>query len=241
MRLRDIAAGTRAIKRVPLRLCNVPCELLPDIPELAEQRAADRKAWEAAQPGQAPPVAPDQTVEVGLRVLSGDETATVYEKAAAFARSRGSVKPEETDPVYALGVSVYTCAIACVDPDSSPTEPVPFFGDGSIESAAKEILDSPHLGRDGIVYLAEQHELWQDLCNPQGLKMNPFEMWNAIGKVAVEADHQTFLAMRPGLRVSFARFMAALLTTSLTGKLPFGFDSEISTSSDTKSNTDEPS
>ena len=43
-KLDDIAAGIRAIKRIDLPLVNVPCSLLPDIPELMEQRKKDAEA-----------------------------------------------------------------------------------------------------------------------------------------------------------------------------------------------------
>lgn len=208
MRHRDIQKGTRAIKRVPLPLVNVPSALLPDVPELAEQRARDKAA---ASPGQALPEAP--VPEVGLRVLTGTELRVIAEKARQFAKQTDKVNEE--DPLYQLGRSVYTLAVACVDPSSDPANPTPFFGElGDVDSAANEILDSAHLGRDGITYLVEAQELWQDLCNPQGLKVGGERMGELIAEIGADPDYRRFLALRPGMRWILLRTMAVLLTNS---------------------------
>lgn len=237
MKLKDIAAGTRAIRSVPLPLCNVPSDLVPDIPELFEQRSKDA----ASQPGEAPSEVPAPFV--GLRVLSGEETVLVYEKARAFAVRRGVEKPTDDDPIYRFGVAVYTCAIACVDPDSDSKNPEPFFGHKerapgqpwSIESAANEILKSDHLGRDGIAYLAEAHEQWQDLLNPRALKVSPDQLYGLVAKAAaasVDIDDASrfFLGLRPGLQLSLVLFMARLLMSLPGPRSLSGSPSETSTS-----------
>lgn len=242
-RLKDIAEGTRAIKRITVRLCNMPCALLPDIPELAAQREQDRAAWQAAQaaqPGAAPPIAPDQSVEIGLRVLSGEENGLVLQKAADYATRKGAKKCDESDPVYNFAVSVYTCAIACVDPDSDPKNPARFFGE-EIDGAAEALLKSPHFGRDGIIYLSEQHEVWQDANNPQALKLDIARMWQLVGEVAASPDAGPFLNLRPGLRQSFVRFMAALLTSLLSDKSLFGLLSGTDGTSGTTQSSSNPS
>lgn len=182
--------------------------MLPDVPELAEQRARDQAA---ASPGQALPEVP--APEVGLRVLTGTELRLVAEKAREFAKQPDKVN--EDDPLYALGKSVYTLAVACVDPSSDPASPTPFFGEpGDVESAAREILDSVNLGRDGITYLAEAHEIWQDLCNPQALRVSGQRLGEIIGEIAADPDYRRFLALRPGMRWILLRTTAALLTNS---------------------------
>jgi len=223
MKLSDldrIMAGTRAIRRVECPIVNVPGPLQADQPEMAQQRAANTAA---AQPGQAPPVAPP-TVEVGLRVLTGEETSFVYEKAWAEAQRKGCPKPDETDPVYALALSVWTLAVACVDPDSEPAKPELFFGSTPAEAAAA-IYASPHLGRDGIAYLCEQHEVWQDLCHPQAKNAGFGQIWERVTE-ALTDDPRFFLQMRPALRWSFVRFMASLLATLLPDKSTPGSSSE---------------
>lgn len=209
-KLSDIAKGHRAIKKVALPLVNIPSSFGPEVPELVAQRESDKAT--ASTNGE--PAIPDE-VTVGLRILTLDELATVYQKAGEFARTRGVKDPNEADPIYNLGVSVYICAIACVDPDSDVKDPEPFFGTrGDIESAARELLSSIHIGRDGIAYLAEQHEAWQDLCNPQANKVPSSEFYKLVVELSDKnPDHalKTFLALRPGMRFRLACFMANLL------------------------------
>lgn len=208
-RLSDIAKGTRAIKKVALHLVNVPNFLTPDVPELVAQRESDKASAEL----NGEPAIPDE-VTVGLRILTLQELTTVYEKAGAFARERGVKEPNEADPIYNLGVSIYICAIACVDPDSDVKNPEPFFGTrGDIESAALELLDSVHIGRDGIAYLAEQHEAWQDICNPRANKVPPSVLYDLVVSAADDDPDvalKTFLGLRPGMQFRSWRFMANL-------------------------------
>jgi len=253
-KLDDIAAGTRAIKRIDLPLVNVPCSLLPDVPELMEQRKKDAEA--AASRGA--PVVP-ATVEVGLRVLTGAETLLIERLTNKLAEAEGCKAFEETDAIFNMAKSLYTCAISCVDPDSDPKDPDLFFSPpGTVVRASKAgayadakaqitfadqcataILASDHIGRDGIIYLAEQQEFWQDLCNPASLKMSEEQLWSLVGEVATEADPKTFLGLRLGLRWIFTRSMAALLMSSSLDKSLFGptspEDSKESSTSDVPS------
>jgi hypothetical protein len=87
------------------------------------------------------------------------------------------------------------------------------------------ILASPHIGRDGILYLADQHENWQDLCNPRALKMSMERQWALVGEVAASVDGRPFFLLRPGMRLSFARFMAVLLMSYSMDKSLSGSDS----------------
>lgn len=208
-KLSDIMKGHRAIKKVALPLVNVPSFVSPDVPELVAQRESD------ATTNGVP--ANKSEIQVGLRVLTLGELATIYQKAGDFARERGVKEPNETDPVYALGLSIYTCAIACVDPDSNVKDPDPFFGTrGDLESAARELLESVHIGRDGIAYLAEQHENWQDACNPQANRVPAHVFYDLIVEMSDDNPDKalkTFLGLRPGMRLRFMTFMAKLLKT----------------------------
>ncbi len=210
MKLQDVVAGTRAIKRVRMPLINCPGELQVDQPELKEQRKADQGETTAGQP----------YVEVGLRAMTGEEYADVLSRAHSFSLSRGIEKPDETSPIYNLGVAVYTCAVACVDPDSDPRKPQRFFGTGTVESAADELLKSPHVGRDVITYLHEQQEAWQDQVNPQALKLDLVQMWKLVGEVADSAG--PLLNMRPGMRAIFTTFTARLAVNSPEYRSYFG-------------------
>ena len=228
MRLSDIATGTRAIKRVPLPLVNVPSKFSSDVPELLEQREKDRAdALANGQPF------PDE-ITVGLRVLLSGELVEVYENAARFAKEHGVSEPNESDPIYNLGVSIYICAMSCVDPDSDPRNPVRFFGRGDLESAAAELLSSPHIGRDGLAYLAEQQELWQDLSNPRANKIPPHKFYDVIVAMANEDANKAlkdFLALRPGMLFHLLRSMAVQLVSLLKLKFTPGVTSQETTSS----------
>lgn len=216
-KLSSIAKGNRAIKKVALPLVNVPNFLSPDVPELAAQRESDRAA--AIENGE--PANPDEVI-VGLRVLTLEELTTVYEKAGDFARKRGVKEPNDTDPIYSLGISVYLCAIACVDPDSDVKDPDPFFGKrGDPESAALELLASPHIGRDGIAYLAETQEAWQDMCNPRANKVPPSVFYESIVALADKDPDialRTFLGCRAAMHFRLLRTMAGLLVNLQQGK-----------------------
>lgn len=226
-KLSSILKGHRAIKKVALPLVNVSSFVNPDVPELVAQRESDATA--NGEP------ANQSEIQVGLRVITLNELATIYQKAGDFARERGVKEPNETDPIYALGQAIYTCAIACVDPDSDVKDPEPFFGTrGDLESAARELLDSVHIGRDGIAYLAEQHENWQDACNPQANRVSPSVFYDLIVKMADDNPDkalETFLALRPGMRLRFMTFMAKLLKTLHSEKSSSGV-----TSAETQSN-----
>lgn len=213
----DVAKGNRAIKKVALPLVNVPSFLNPDVPELAAQRESDRAS--AIEKGE--PATPDE-VMVGLRVLTLDELVTVQEKAGDFARKRGVKEPNETDPIFSIGASIYACALACVDPDSSAKDPEPFFGTrGDLESAALQLLSSPHIGRDGIAYLTESQEAWQDLCNPRANKVPPSVFYDSIVSLAdkdPDVALRIFLGYRPAMQFRSLRTLAGLLVNLQQGK-----------------------
>lgn len=217
MKFRDIARGTRAVRVVALPLVNVRCDLLPDLPELEEQREKDRAAWEATGKVGA---APDASVSVGLRVLTGDEFGDVLSAARAFAIAKGVADPKEGDPLYELGKMVHTILAAAVDPDAPAESAAPFF------ASADEILSSPHIGRDGIVYLAEQHELWQDQCSPQAGKVGPADLLSMVAQAAGDTTGDFFGRLRPGMRWTLLRTLAALWISSLTDKSPSSSTSE---------------
>ncbi len=217
-KLKDIAAGTRAVRRVPLPRVNLRCPLLPDLPELAAQREADHAAHKDS-PG------PDAQIDVGLRVLLGNEYSAVLEGARDYATARGSKDPKPGDPLYDYGEMIHRVLVAAVDPDSDPRKPEPFF------ASVDEMLASEHLGRDGIIMLAEQQQNWQDLCSPQALKLTPDELIDWVGKAAA-ADESSLLffeRLRPGMQWILLRTMATLLASSPMGKSLFGSTTEPST------------
>lgn len=206
-RFSDIAKGTRARKAVVFPTANTRCELLADLPELADRRAKDRAAWEAAPKGQAAPVAPDDETLVDLRVLTGVEEATVLQNARAFAIERGVESPKDGDPLYELGKMVETLALGVIDHDSPEADPRVFFDGGS-----KQILDD--VDGDRIAFLYARWELWQGECSPRIGTMSGEQFYSQMVKVTVTDDDLPFAQMSPVTQWILARTLGALALNS---------------------------
>jgi hypothetical protein len=216
MKASQLLKGKRAVHKVRFPICNFRCPILPDLPELAEQREADRKAWQAEHGGEEP--LREDEIEVGLRVLTGLELGEILREARADAIKAGVEDPKEGNTIYDLAVQVHTLAAACVDPDA-PEEP---FFDGGVQ----QIRESEHLGRDGIMYLAEQQETWQDLCSPQALRLDGAELHSMIEELAGPESFSFFCQLRPGMRWTLLHSMASLLLISQTDKSNSSLPSE---------------
>ncbi len=229
MKLSDLEKGSRAVRRVRFPRANMRAPFLPDLPELVEQRKADRERFEARQAAEgkaAPSVAPDSEVWVGLRVLTGAENSEVLQNAQSYAKQRGVDPWDEDHPICTLAKMVYTLLLSCIDPDDQSDEPARFF------DTADQILESNHLGRDGIVWLYEAQELWQEQTSPLcPLEIDPEAYFALMLQVAKEDNPDPFVRMRPGLRWSFTRSMACQLLASLTLKSDSGSLSDGSTNS----------
>lgn len=159
------------------------------------------------------------SVFVGLRILTGDDYARALEYATKFANNRNA-KAEPGVEAYDYGKAVATVALACVDVDSSPDNPVPFFGTAempSLEERANDVLKNPLIGRDTILYLAECQDVWQDECSPQpGVgERTPEEYFKMIAEVVAEGP-LAFLRLSAGSRLKFLLFTANLLLASQT-------------------------
>lgn len=187
----QLIQGRRAIRRVKLPICNAGHLLGGPLPrELAE---AQQEAGVSAQD------APD----VGLRALTGSEWAEVLRLAAEFEADKASER-------YELGRMANALLIGCVDPDDPQHGP---FFDGGLD----QILNSVDLGRDGIAYLFEQLEAWQDETHPQRLTLSIEEMNVAVAELAGEegSAFRFFTGLRAGMQFRCARFMASLLLNFL--------------------------
>lgn len=219
MKLKDILQTPRAIHRVRLALLNVP-------PAPGQERV------QAAAPTGEAAFGVRDSVDVGLRVLLGRETERVLECAQAYAERHKAKRAEPGDPLYDYGFRLYTVALSAVDPDSDPKDPEPFFGSkGDLESAVDEILSSPFIGRDGILYLSEQQEHWQDALNPSPLKVSPERLYELVVEVATSRDARPFWELRPGMQWVLARFMAGQLVSSPEQRFFSGASSPESSSS----------
>ena len=167
------------------------------------------------------------SVSVGLSVIQ--DYGEILEGAARYAVSKGA-KPEPGNELYDYGKAVYTIAIACVDPESDPAHPIPFFGTSdnpTVEERVSDVLSHPNIGRDTIMYLAECQDVWQDECSPQpGVgEKTPEQYYQMIAEVAAEGP-LAFLRLGAGMRLKFLLFTANLLLTLPTLSSPSGASAE---------------
>lgn len=211
MKFSQIKKGTRQVKTVPLPVLLDPSQ-------------------------------PREEVQVGLRCLSGSDSTEVLESTAEFARERGSKNPQAGDPLYELGLRVYTLLFACVDPDN----PDPESEGARFFSSVDEILEkgqggSPILGRDGISYLFEAQEAWQDHCAPQISKLSEEEAWQKIKEVAASEDPLVFANMQPALQWNLARFMAERLLIFQRSKSVSGYTAGRNTATTKRGSKKKPS
>lgn len=217
MKLRDVAKGVWAVKAVPLRLANVGAPL----------------------PGQ-PPSEDPAVVKVGVRVLLGDETAQVYEKARNLASSKGVKEWSAEDPLCTLYEMACGLALAVCDVDQDTGVPVgvaggqpePFFDGG-----AEQVLSDIHIGTDNIAYLHEQWVAWQDHCSFRNRK---YTLEEAVGLVildmkASDVTDSPLLSMGHASLVSCLRIMGLQLFASQMDKSPSLPLAEDGTSSKSKS------
>jgi hypothetical protein len=212
MRASNLLRGSLAIRRVKLPLACAP-----------------------AAPGEAG-LEHDSVPEVGLRALSGHETALVLQRAREFAVSRGVADPKPDDELYEFGKAVHTCLVGVVDPDAPPERAEPFF-DGGLQ----QLLSLPGLGRDEILMLAELQEQWQSEVSPGVKDIAPEAFEQALEQLAGPAGGTFFFSLRPGTRLSFTRTMAGLLLLSLRGRSPSGSTPTAPPSSDWEDPEPEPS
>lgn len=202
MKLRDVAKGTWAVKAVPLLLAN---------------------AAEAPVPGQPPSTAP-VTIKVGVRVLLGEETAKVLEKAQAYALEKGVPEWKDDHPLCSLYKMAFSClfAVCSVDPitgepDQTGDLPEPFF------DSVEQMFESKRIGTDNIAYLHDQWVRWEDERSFRGNKKLTLE--EAVNAVLVDMEapdspESPLLFMGHALLVSCVRHMGNLYVSSLMGKSP---------------------
>jgi hypothetical protein len=149
--------------------------------------------------------------------MTGLEQAEVYKRARSYSKENGGNPDNEADTLYLFAITAYTAAIACVDPESDPKDPEPFFGRrGDPESGFRELLESPHIGRDGLVYLKEQQELLEDQLSPQAIRVSPEKLWDLAQEVATSEDARPFFKLRAGMRWKLMQYSVAQSLNSPT-------------------------
>jgi hypothetical protein len=189
MKLHEIAKGTRAVKPVSLRLANAP--------------AADGPDWENDE----------NTVLVGVRVLTGDEIGEALQKAQESVAKAGVPQWLATHPLCRLHEMAQTVAIGCVDNDKRDE---PFFIGGF-----DQVMGSPEIAGANIAYLFEQIESWNDEVNGRAKKFTGEELISAIVVEAerpANAPESFFSRLSPASRESCLHSMAVMLTDLLTSR-----------------------
>jgi hypothetical protein len=190
-KLRDIAKGTRAVKVVPFRPANAP----------PLEAGAERD---------------DHTIDVGVRVLTGDEIAEAYSAAQEAALRAGAPQWLDTHPLCRLHEMAQTIAVACVDVDSTDRAE-PFFVGG-----AQEALSSPELGGENIAYLYQQFRDWEDEC--RGTPLDTATPAEVISFVVEEAERPEnaagapFSRLRPSSQRNLVHSICVLCTSLLTAR-----------------------
>jgi len=234
----QVPKGKRAARRVRFPLVSSGNKILPRPPELEAQYQANLAAWKEAHPGEEPELEP----EVALLPLSPGEQADVLRDAYEFAVSRGVKEPKEGNDLYEYGKAVHTVARACVDVESLHLpNPEPFF-DGGVT----QILKDKEIGKDVIIYLADEQQTWQEECDARAFELPPDKLWALTvmlgeeGEAANETLRFLGALQRPAL-LSLLRFMASQLATLVTLKSLSGSEASGSTTkseSETASESD---
>lgn len=142
--------------------------------------------------------------------LTGTEDAEVLSFAASYARDKGATEAKPGDPLYDLGFMAKAVALGVRHPDSR----APFF------ASAAAVLDE--LPRETLVYLFAMVEDWQDSCSPSVRKATQDDLLVGVTALALggtEAE-RFFDRLSPGMRRTYALFMARRLFDSLAPKSP---------------------
>jgi hypothetical protein len=170
----------------------------------------------------------EKQIDVGLKLLTGSERATIIRKAKAAARDNGADKWDDDDPACVLELWVETVAVACVDVDSDPNSPEPFF------ASSDEVRSHQFIGEQNIQYLAEVHQSFEEEMSIRPSGMDEREALVIAWQIAEseggsQKGPDPLDGMRLGTLRTFARFMASLLWNSPSGKSQSSLDDFLST------------
>lgn len=185
---------------------------------LAGQKAA--KVVEFTLPSAAAPIS------VGLVPLSMGEEVDVARKAKEFA---ADPTLSEGDAVYDYGVAVHTLLVAARD----PSKPADRFFD-----SVEQVLSLP---RELAIYLHEHQQQHQDQLSPWRSRLTMEQMFAGMYALADGGSEGDlfFIQLRPGTRLTFARFMAVQCKISLDASFSPGSLSG-STTTNSPTNTESP-
>lgn len=163
------------------------------------------------------------THPLDIRALNEGEHDEVLAAALAYCRSKGLERPEEGDAIYERAKMLHTIARACIDRDSPPENPQPFF-DGGVEQIQKSEVMTPEV----IGYLYEQQRLMQDDVAPLKKDMSPAEFFAAAVETA-KGNISFFVNSQPGMQWNFVRTLASQFIASLESNSHSSTSSELQT------------
>lgn len=141
--------------------------------------------------------------------LSVGEEAEVFSFADTYAKAHGLKTPQQTDPLYHVGVQLKTVQLSAFDPDSAEGARERMF-------ASTEEIES-RLDRETLTYVYVICDEWQDTCSPSIRKITDDAMLEGIRILgAGGADADAFLdSLGPALRRIYMLCMARQCVTSL--------------------------
>lgn len=167
-----------------------------------------------------------------LRLLTGADDEAILAAATAAAKRAGA-EAVEGNIVFDFARACEVVARAGVDPDSSETDPRPYF------DSAEQVKEN--LDRERIYLLFEAQAAYQDEASPRPSKMGVEElvqmMWAST--LVPEGQELPFERLQPVLRRSCMRSLVELALTS--DALRSRPTSPVDTSSTPSSGTSRPS
>jgi hypothetical protein len=158
------------------------------------------------------------TVVLDVVVLDGHQEAAALAGARAFAKGKGVDAPKEGEPEYELGLMVHTLLLACLDHESPPGAPAPFF------ASADQILQ--HLDRERISYLYTLQQVWQDELSPARKSLDEGEVLGFVLRAADAEDPLRFFEeLQPAMLARLLHSTAKQLVTLLRIRSQLGSSS----------------
>jgi hypothetical protein len=210
MKLHQVAKGTRAVKPVLLRFANAPVVDGPD--------------WENDE----------NTVIVGVRVLTGTEISEALQKAQESVAQAGVPQWLATHPLCRLHEMAQTVAVGCVDNEAHGE---PFFIGGF-----DQVMSSPEIAGANIAYLFEQIEAWNEEVNGRSRKFTGPQIIAAMVAEAERPENaqETFFSrLSPASRERFLHSTAVMFTDVLTSRSLIGSPDATATTTPPPSPTSE--
>jgi len=166
----------------------------------ANWRKGTRAVKDVALPINRAPGDTTEAPKVGLRPFDGDTQLRVFQDARAMAVAKGVTEPKPGDPLYNFCVQIYTVLYGTVDPDDHEQQ---FF------ATVDELLGAQDVGPDGILLLANEHAYWQEEVSPQIGKLEAEDYAKLVDEILGPEGHDFFERLRPSVRWTLVRTMAA--------------------------------